>query len=58
MTGCNLDVSTRVVAGSNVDKARQLLADSGLPIVTAGSFEDVAIKAVECLKAEKTRQVA
>jgi len=41
-----------------VDKARQLLADSGLPIVTAGSFEDAAIKAVECLKAEKTRQVA
>ncbi|KAK2176791.1 hypothetical protein NP493_640g03039 [Ridgeia piscesae] len=57
ITSLDLPVVVRL-EGSNVDKARQLLADSGLPIVTAGSFEDAAIKAVECLKAEKTRQVA
>ena len=46
------------MTGSNVDKARQLLTDSGLAIITADSFEDAAVRAVECLKMEQTRQVA
>ena len=46
------------MAGSNVDAAKKLLADSGLPIISAETFEEVSLKAVECLKGEQSRQAA
>lgn len=35
--------------GTNVEQAKQLLTDSGLPITPAGDFDDVARKAVASL---------
>ncbi len=35
--------------GTNVDAARQILADSNLPIQTAADLDDAALKAVSAL---------
>lgn len=35
--------------GTNVDRARQVLKDSKLPIITASDLDDAAKKAVGCL---------
>ena len=35
--------------GTNVDRAKQLLAESGLPITAANDFEDVAAKTVAAI---------
>ncbi len=35
--------------GTNVDNAKRLLAESGLPIVAASDFEDAAAKTVASL---------
>ncbi|XP_071479118.1 succinate--CoA ligase [GDP-forming] subunit beta, mitochondrial-like [Diadema antillarum] len=48
--GMDLQVPLVVrLAGFNVDKARNILKESGLPITTAEDLEDAAIKAVACL---------
>ena len=36
-------------AGTNVDAAKRILMDSGLPLTPAASLEDAAVKAVGCL---------
>ena len=46
------------MAGSNVKAAKKLLADSGLAIISAETFEEASLKAVECLKGEQSRQAA
>lgn len=35
--------------GTNVERARQILKDSRLPIITATDLDDAAVKAVGCL---------
>jgi succinyl-CoA synthetase beta subunit len=37
--------------GTNVDKGNAILANSGLPIITAVDLDDAAIKAVAAIKA-------
>jgi hypothetical protein len=38
------------LAGTNVEQGRQILRDSGLPIITANSLADAADKVVEAWK--------
>jgi succinyl-CoA synthetase beta subunit len=46
-----LDVPVVVrLAGTNAEVAKELLADSGVSIISADSFEDAAVKAVEAAK--------
>jgi len=42
------------LAGQNVDEAKRLLADSGLPIINAEGFHDVAKKAVATILVQDT----
>ena len=44
--GLNVPLVVRL-AGTNVDLGKQILADSGLPIISAGNMGDAARKAVE-----------
>ena len=37
------------LVGTNVDQAKQLLEESGLPIKSAGDLNEAAEKAVACL---------
>jgi succinyl-CoA synthetase beta subunit len=37
------------LAGTNVEKGRQLLRESGLPVISAGSLADAAQKIVAAL---------
>jgi succinyl-CoA synthetase beta subunit len=45
----NIPVVVRL-AGTNAELAKKLLADSGVSIISADSFEDAALKAVEAAK--------
>jgi malate-CoA ligase subunit beta len=39
------------LAGTNVDEGRRIIAESGLPIITADTLADAASKAVSALAA-------
>lgn len=41
-----INTSTNFVTGTNVDAAKQILKDSGLPIQSASDLDDAAKKAV------------
>ncbi|MBM3952858.1 MAG: ADP-forming succinate--CoA ligase subunit beta [Rhodospirillales bacterium] len=43
------------LAGTNVDKGKKILADSGLPIISADDLDDAAKKAVAAVKKSKGR---
>lgn len=48
----NLDIPVVVrLEGTNVEKAKKILADSGMPITTADNLDDAAMKAVSSLSA-------
>lgn len=41
----------RPFSGNNVEEAKKILQESNLPITTAASFDDAAVKAVASVKA-------
>jgi succinyl-CoA synthetase beta subunit len=43
------------LAGTNVDKGKKILADSGLPIISADDLDDAAKKAVAATKKKGAR---
>ena len=46
------------LAGTNVEKGRQILADSGLPLITADNLADAAQKIVRALGKDAAPQAA
>lgn len=45
----NLGIEMLIYIGTNVDAAKELLAKSGLTILSAENLDDAAQKAVKCL---------
>ena len=54
---CNITVPLVIrLAGTNVEEGRKILAESNLPIITADSLKDAAVKVVGAWKASKLAQ--